>query len=681
MSDGRLDLGIDGIVEAERIGSGGNAIVYRARQPALDRLVVVKVLTSVDSEATRRRFDRERRAMGRLSQAQGIAPVYDSGFTPNGQPYLIMPFYERGSLQARLDREGRIPATEVVGLGGQICDAVQIAHDSGVVHRDLKPANILVSRSGRADVADFGIARLLDDSGGASQSLTMTPLYTAPEIFDGSDPGVRGDVYSIGAMLYALLNGRPAFTDSTGTAPVLALMRRINEDPLPPLPADVPAPVAAVIAKAMHKVPEHRYATTAELGQALRAAAAAPTPGPSRRRATKTNADKGSPNSTKPRARLIAGALFVIALATVGAVLLAQWRLGSTKTDVATTDPTVEPTVTTDEAQTAVAATPFDLEAAELVAVAASAPVEVFGCGGADRTVGTIVSESLVVVEAASLAAPWFVVLRDGSGATLSAQPLSRDANSELAMIQVPAGGLTTPPLTEGGAGLEVGVVEVSATSADPTSEIAQLSALEGGGLGVGQGDPGAIVVAGRGLVHGIVADESGSVAPVVGLDDQWSPVEADYSCDSGPRSIAPAARGGMSDEVAELLLMQQLNDAYADERWGDVQSLEPARESFEEVDFEGWVGLNQGWVWPVSRTVEADGQAVWRIALIGHETWRGDDLTTLFCLNWRVDLDNESIDQTNDDTVKIFGPTVDDPQRAGHVEPAELRTLIETRC
>ena len=81
-----IDLGIPGLTTIQRIGAGGNAIVYRARQPDLDRDVVVKVLTNIDAETTRRRFDRERRAMGRLSQASGIAPLYGSGFTPAGQP-------------------------------------------------------------------------------------------------------------------------------------------------------------------------------------------------------------------------------------------------------------------------------------------------------------------------------------------------------------------------------------------------------------------------------------------------------------------------------------------------------------------------------------------------------------------------------------------------------------------
>ena len=120
-----IDLGIPGLSSIERIGAGGNAIVYRARQSDLDRDVVVKVLTNVDADTTRRRFDRERRAMGRLSQAAGIAPLYGSGFTSTGQPYLLMPFYEQGSLQDQLDNAGPLDVARVRDIGVAVAGAVQ----------------------------------------------------------------------------------------------------------------------------------------------------------------------------------------------------------------------------------------------------------------------------------------------------------------------------------------------------------------------------------------------------------------------------------------------------------------------------------------------------------------------------------------------------------------------------
>ena len=244
MTSKRSIWGSRGLTDIGRIGAGGNAIVYRARQADLDRDVVVKVLTNVDADTTRRRFDRERRAMGRLSQEVGIAPLYGSGFTPTGQPYLLMPFYEHGSLQDQLDGQGALGAERVRDIGVAVAAAVQTAHENGVLHRDLKPANILLRASGQPDVADFGIAHLTDDALGTSQALTMTPLYTAPEVFDGVESGAASDVYSVGATLFALLNGYPAHSDPGGTTPVLSLIRRINEDPLPELPATVPKDLA-----------------------------------------------------------------------------------------------------------------------------------------------------------------------------------------------------------------------------------------------------------------------------------------------------------------------------------------------------------------------------------------------------------------------------------------------------
>ena len=258
-----------------RIGAGGNAVVYRARQDELDRDIVVKVLATNDAEATSRRFDRERRAMGRLSQAKGIAPIYGSGFTSLGNPYLLMPFYSRGSLQDSLDANGPLDPGEVRRIGLAVCRAVQSAHEIGVVHRDIKPANILMTSAGEPAVADFGIAQLLDDRLGTSQAITLTPLYTAPEVFDGAESGTTSDVYSIGATLFALLSGRAAFSDPDGSASMLALIRRVNEGPLPALPEAVPPALAAVVAKAMSKDPAARQPSAAVLADELERASLA----------------------------------------------------------------------------------------------------------------------------------------------------------------------------------------------------------------------------------------------------------------------------------------------------------------------------------------------------------------------------------------------------------------------
>lgn len=261
------DLQIPGIASAHKIGSGGNAVVYRAYQPDLDRDVVVKLLVTVDSDQTRRRFNRERRAMGRLSRVAGIAPLYESGFTPTGQPFLVMPYYESGSLGSLLEREGRLGARQIAQLGAKICRSLDAAHKSGVLHRDLKPDNVLLDLEGEPHIADFGIAQIVGELDGQSKSITMTPLYSAPEVFASQESSVQSDVYSIGAMLFALANGSPAFGDSKNT--LFAVMSRVNEEPVPSLEHLLPKGLSDVIAKAMAKKPSDRYSSANELAMAL----------------------------------------------------------------------------------------------------------------------------------------------------------------------------------------------------------------------------------------------------------------------------------------------------------------------------------------------------------------------------------------------------------------------------
>jgi len=270
IASGGLDLGIPGIERASTLASGGNAIVYHAHQPSMDRQVVVKILRAADDPVVRRRFEREQRAMGRLSEHRGIVPIYESGLTRAGDPYLVLPYYERGSLQDELVANGPFDPEAARLDMIAICDALQAAHDKGVLHRDLKPANILRANNGEPVLADFGIAQIMDNAASVSTALTLTPLYCSPEVFEGGEPAVSQDVYGLGAVLFALLNGRPAFDNGNLEKSVLALMRRISKEPLPPLPIEVPPGVVAAARRAMAKRPEDRYSSVQEFGDALR---------------------------------------------------------------------------------------------------------------------------------------------------------------------------------------------------------------------------------------------------------------------------------------------------------------------------------------------------------------------------------------------------------------------------
>ena len=257
-----VDLEIDGLADAEQIGAGGNAVVYRARQVDLERWVAVKMLRLGD-EDSRRRFDRERKVMARISNHPNIAPIYFSGFNAKGEPYLVMPFYPDGSL----DEAGPMGWKQACELIIDVAGAVQHAHDHHVMHRDLKPANIMLDGAGRPIVVDFGIAQLISGTQSLSQAITLTPSYAPPEAFDGPTTDVRSDVYSLGATLHGLIGGRPPF--DTGDAGLLAALGRIANEPPPDLRDRAPAELCELIELAMAKAIDDRPADAAAFRDAL----------------------------------------------------------------------------------------------------------------------------------------------------------------------------------------------------------------------------------------------------------------------------------------------------------------------------------------------------------------------------------------------------------------------------
>lgn len=686
-----IDLGIPGLTNIERIGAGGNAIVYRARQADLDRDVVVKVLTSVDAETTRRRFDRERRAMGRLSQAQGIAPLYGTGFTPTGQPYLLMPFYEQGTLQDRLDRDGALPPGRVRDIGVSVTRAIQTAHDKGVLHRDLKPANILIRNSGQPDVADFGIAHLTDDALGTSQALTMTPLYTAPEVFDGVESGAASDIYSVGAMLFALLNGYPAYSDPGGGTPVLTLIRRINEQQVPALPPSVPTDLVRIVEKAMAKDPADRYQSAGEFAEALAAADMTPPRKPSK---------KVSP--------AVLVAIVALLVASVGGAAAAFVLLDDSDTDddpdptpapsaVATAEPdttnTPTPASPTSTAEATTGPTPsvasFDLVAASQAADQALVRIEAFSCTGAEVATGVVLNDGIIVTEERVLESPWWVDV-SADGRTLRATPQVSSAADGLAFVTVAdASSFDVLPGTTVSVGEPValvgidgrpalaGVVEADADAGTLVAEVVNA----GSGNAV---EPLDIAVTDTGGLVGVARVGPGriEIVPANGFQDDANRVEPSYGCPTLGRDLRPGdAESAVSPAISDLLTMQQLSNAYANEQWDLVRSLEPGKAALSDQDFvAGWRPLRQGFIYPFARAVD-NGVARWRIGLIGHETWNGTDLTTLFCVTWTVDQVSGEVVQTNEDNVVVYGPNPDQQQQPGFVDPADLRDLIEANC
>jgi len=641
-------------------------------------MVVVKVLTALGAEATRRRFDRERKAMGRLSQTTGIAPLYGSGFTPTGQPWLLMPYYQRGSLQEVLDTEGPMGAERVRAIGIRVSDAVHVAHENGVLHRDLKPANILVTSGGDPDVADFGIAHLLDDTLGMSQSLTMTPLYTAPEVFDGVDSGAATDIYSIGALLYALATGRPAYSSTGGGAtPMLALMRRINEEPLPALPADVPRPLANVIARAMSKEPSKRHSTARELATELRNV--------DMRAASSRSAVQASSGR---RIAVVLVALGVVAIAGLGA-LFAAGRLGdNTASEGDTTTVTATETPTIDAPTPTVAAESGGVDPTLALAAASQVLVRVegFSCTGAAVSAGISLGDGRILTREDALDNPWLMSVSN-EDQVVAAQPLTRDLNRQLGLVSVASADFGTPRTSVIEADDRVIIVDgegnhvVVTVTADGDDLLANsLSSAEATEVNTGDA-----VFNPDGSLVGVLgeSDKGRLVIPIATFEQGWNNVAPTTGCTSLRNEIpASAADQVTSPEIAELLQMQQLSNAYASESWEEVRAMEPSKATYSAEQFvDGWRPLRQGFVYPVHRSVDDDGIVSWRIGLIGHETWFGTDLTSLFCVSWQVDRATGEIVQTGDDPVRVFGPLPDDTQQAGFVDPGELIALIDESC
>ena len=264
-----VDLGITGITDAVEIGAGGFGIVYRAVEADLGRTVAVKVLSGNLDEAARYRFERERRAMGRLSGHPNIVTIYRGGYTDAGNAFLVMEFLNRGSLAERLATQGPIGWPEAVKFTVQLSGALETSHRAGVLHRDIKPGNILLSNLGNAKLCDFGIARLQGAPETQSSVVTASLAHAPPDIVSGARPDARSDVYSLASTMFELVAATPPFVRPTDES-MVPILARIAQDPVPMLPdTQLPAAVYQVVQRAMAKEPTERPATAIEFGQLL----------------------------------------------------------------------------------------------------------------------------------------------------------------------------------------------------------------------------------------------------------------------------------------------------------------------------------------------------------------------------------------------------------------------------
>ena len=254
------------------IATGGMGQVWEALDTRLGRRVAVKVLKaeySNDSEFLRR-FRTEAQTTARLNDP-GIAGVFDYGETPDrngGDPlaYLVMELVDGEPLNSVISRMGQLSLPHTLDMLEQTGRALQAAHTAGLVHRDVKPGNLLITPTGQVKITDFGIAKAVDAAPVTQTGMVMgTAQYISPEQATGGEATAASDVYALGVVGYEALTGRRPFL---GDGAITVAMKHIQEPP-PPLPPSVPAPVRELIEIALSKDPAQRYATGGEFADAV----------------------------------------------------------------------------------------------------------------------------------------------------------------------------------------------------------------------------------------------------------------------------------------------------------------------------------------------------------------------------------------------------------------------------
>jgi serine/threonine protein kinase len=256
---------VPGLSGLSVLARGGYATVYRAVQESVGRDVAVKVENRrLDGEHERRRFLREARAAGRMSGHPNVIDLFDAGMTQNGHPYLIMELCE-GSYAERM-KTAPLSPVEARDVGVKIADALADAHALGVLHRDVKPANLLISRFGEPQLADFGLAVLVEMRDHPIAMDVLTPAYAPPETFRYARPSPAADVYALSATLYALMRGRPARWREEAN-PTMKSMMDMFAEPIPDVPGASPE-LMALLRRGM-ATDEHGRPRAVELRDAL----------------------------------------------------------------------------------------------------------------------------------------------------------------------------------------------------------------------------------------------------------------------------------------------------------------------------------------------------------------------------------------------------------------------------
>jgi serine/threonine protein kinase len=256
------------------LGRGAMGVVYKARDPQIDRMVAVKTVSLWGQEEDeekefRLRFLHEAKAAGRLHHP-GIVAIFDAGENPeNHHPYIVLEYVAGEALNRILAREKKLPPATALQLTEEIAEALDYAHAQGVIHRDIKPGNILVTEDGHAKIADFGIAKLNLAHFTVPGRLLGTPAYMAPEQLSGEAADGRSDLFSLGVILYAMVAGHSPFQGDSATT---VCFKVANREPVAASALDLTLPreLDEVIARAMAKDRDQRYQSGAEFAEDVR---------------------------------------------------------------------------------------------------------------------------------------------------------------------------------------------------------------------------------------------------------------------------------------------------------------------------------------------------------------------------------------------------------------------------
>ncbi|MBS6475666.1 MAG: serine/threonine protein kinase, partial [Clostridiales bacterium] len=262
----------------QKIGSGGTSVVYRAVRLEDGKTVAVKLLKEeyCDNEEQVQRFLRESNALAHLSH-ENIVNILDVGQTEQGIYYIVMEYVDRLTLKEYIKARGRLSFDEIIDVVTQICEGLGHAHENGIIHRDIKPQNILLASDGTVKVADFGIARVLNQNTltMAGKDVVGSVHYISPEQARGSHIDKRSDIYSLGVVMYEMATGQLPFE---GEEAITVAMRHINQLPKRPIEInpEIPECLNNIILKCMAKDQAKRYQSISELHSDLLDAAENP---------------------------------------------------------------------------------------------------------------------------------------------------------------------------------------------------------------------------------------------------------------------------------------------------------------------------------------------------------------------------------------------------------------------